>query len=163
MNQEQAGLIMIALMTLALAGAGWGWWNRHKRYEPLARAMNWSVPAGEARYRAEGLYVATTEATKPLQRVAVKPLAYRSKVVVEVYPEGLVLRIRGSNPILIPVGAGISAGRATWTIDRVVEPDGLVMVGWKLGEHDVESYFRLVDSDSEDLILHIEQIGKAQR
>jgi hypothetical protein len=41
----------------------------------------------------------------------------------------------------------IQAGLATWTIDRAVEPEGLMMVRWQLGEQEVESYFRIVDGD----------------
>jgi hypothetical protein len=163
MNQEQAGLIMVALMVVALALAAWGWSNRQKRYRPLSSALNWKLPESKPLHSTEALYVATTEAGKPLQRVAVKPLGYRAKASLAVHPEGLVVEIRGSSPLLIPLSSGLTAGRATWTIDRVVEPDGLVMVGWKLGEQDVESYFRIVDSDPEALVSQIENIGKGKR
>lgn len=163
MNQEQAGLIMVAVMVLALSLAGWGWSNRVKRYRPLESSLSRDVPSSAPVFSADALYVATTEAEQPLNRVAVSPLAYRSKAHLDIHPEGLVVTIRGSAPFLIPAEAGVEVGKATWTIDRVVEPDGLVMVRWALGEQQVDSYFRIVDADSTAFISHMEKIGKGVR
>lgn len=163
MNQEQAGLLMLALMVVLLALAGWGWSNRYKRYRPLAGALIRTVPQSEPVFVCDALYVATTESDQPLQRVAVSPLAYRSRAGLALHPEGLVVTIRGSEPFLIPVDANLNVGRATWTIDRVVEPDGLVMVRWALGTQAVDSYFRIVDADASSFISLMEALGKGVR
>jgi hypothetical protein len=163
MNQEQAGLIMLAVMVLALSLAAWGWSNKKKRYRALESSLTWSAPTSTPVFSVDALYVATTEADQPLKRVAVSPLSYRSRALLDVHPEGLVVTMRGSAPFLIPTDAGLEVGKATWTIDRVVEPDGLVMVRWILGEQQVDSYFRIVDADPRTFISHMEKLGKGIR
>jgi hypothetical protein len=163
MNQEQAGLIMIALMVVSLGLAWWGWSNRQRRYRPLTDALTWWEPTGEAGYSCTALYVATTEADKPMDRIAAGPLAYRSKVGLAVYPTGLSVAFPDNNPILLPANTGLQAGEATWTIDRVVEPGGLVMLRWVLGDKTVDSYFRIVDGDQQAFISAINELVKGSK
>jgi len=163
MNQEQAGLIMLALMVVSLGLAWWGWRNRQKRYQPHSDALNWWEPTGESSYSCTALYVATTEADSPMERVAAGPLAYRSRVRVGIYPEGLSVEFPGKNAILFPAKTGLEAGEATWTIDRVVEPGGLVMVRWMLGDKSVDSYFRIVDGDQNAVISGINALVKGSK
>jgi len=163
MNQEQAGLIMLALMVLALGLAWWGWRRRLNRYRPLADALIWWEPSADAHWVTPALYVATTEADKPMERVAVGPLAYRSKVTVGVFDRGLSVSFPHGKSLLLPATGELRAGLATWTIDRVVEPDGLVMVRWRLGEKLVDSYFRVVDGDATAMITGIDALAKGTR
>lgn len=147
MTQEIAGSMMLALMVVALGLAGWGWYRRVRRHRPLAKLLRFETPSSEPRFSVEALYVATTEVDHPLARIAAGPLAYRSRASLAVHPEGVYVTLRGSNPLLFPKNK-IQAGLATWTIDRAVEPEGLMMVRWLLGEQEVESYFRIVDGDA---------------
>lgn len=155
MTQEIAGSMMLVLMVLALAGAGWGWYRRVKRYNPLRDMLKFETPDSGSTLSVSALYVATTEADKPLARVAAGPLAYRSKATVAVHPEGVSVHLAGSAPILLPLTPGLQAGLATWTIDRVVEPGGLLMVRWELGDTEVDSYFRIVDGDVNQVVAAI--------
>jgi hypothetical protein len=163
MNQEQAGMIMLALMVVSLGLAWWGWRNRQKRYQPLTDALTWSEPSGETSYSCRALYVATTEADKPMDRVAAGPLAYRSKVHLAIYPVGLSVVFPGKKALLLPSSTGLSAGQATWTIDRVVETGGLVMLRWTLGNKSVDSYFRIVDGDQSAFISGINALVKGSK
>lgn len=155
MTQEIAGSMMLALMLVALVAAGWGWYRRVKRYSPLAASLRFEEPSSEPTLHVSALYVATTEADKPLARVAAGPLAYRSKASVAVHPEGVVVKLAGSESILFPRSLALRAGLATWTIDRVVEPGGLLMVRWELGDVEVDSYFRIVDGDVNQVVAAI--------
>jgi hypothetical protein len=73
---------------------------------------------------------------------------------VSVHPEGVVLDIAGTQPILIERDHLRDVGRATWTIDRVVEADGLIQLGWRLGDLDVDTFLR----DSDDPRILVEAI-----
>lgn len=162
MTQEIAGSMMLALMVLSLGLALWGWRSRVTRYRGDSGALMRDVPSSAPVHEIKALYVATTEAGEPLQRIAAGPLSFRAKARLAVHPEGLVVRIPGEHPVLLP-SEGLEAGRATWTIDRVVEADGLVMVRWLLGGRHVDSYFRIVDGDSGMLIDALELVGKGTK
>jgi hypothetical protein len=155
MTQEIAAIMVLTVGALALSGALWGWRRRGKKYEPWATLLRFDVPTSESLGVLDALYVGTTETGSPLERVALGPLKYRARATIVLHPEGLVLTSRGSAPLLLPGPKGLSAGVATWTIDRVVEPDGLLMVRWLLGTHQVESYFRLVDSNIQGSVAAI--------
>jgi hypothetical protein len=78
------------------------------------------------------------------------------------HPEGLVVRIPGEDAVVFPA-EGLEAGRATWTIDRVVEADGLAMVRWRLAGRDVDSYFRIVDGNAEAFIDALGRVGRGTK
>lgn len=160
MTQEIAGSMMLALMVLALAGALWGWKRRQARYTGVAGELRRDVPTSAPTFEVPALYVATTETDNPMERVAAGPLSYRSRATLRVHPEGLSVTIPGEAPFLMPSRPSIQAGLATWTIDRVVEPDGLVMVRWQLGSRDVDSYFRIVDGDPHEFVTAVDALGK---
>lgn len=94
------------------------------------------------------LHVATTRAGDPYERIAAGGLGFRAHGTASVHPEGVVLSLdglrslAGSTGRFLPRSSLRGAGRATWTLDRVVERDGLVLVGWTLGGDDVDTYLR---------------------
>lgn len=89
--------------------------------------------------------MATTLADQPLERVAVHGLGFRARATAAVHLEGLVLGVQGQERILIATESLRGAGRATWAIDRVVERDGLILIGWMLGDTPVDTYLRVPD------------------
>lgn len=147
MTQEIAGSMMLALMALALALALWGWKRRQRSYAGLVPHLVREMPQSAPTFEVPALYVATTATDNPLERVAAGPLSYRSRATLRVHPEGLSVTMPGQAPFLMPASPSLEAGLATWTIDRVVEPEGLVMVRWGLGPGLVDSYFRIIDGD----------------
>lgn len=155
MTQVEAGSLMLALMALALGLAWWGWRRKQSKFAHLGQYLVFDTPTEQSLFDSAALYVATTLSGQPLERVAVGPLAYRAKATLSLFPSGLSVSIPGQRPFLISQESDIHAGVATWTIDRVVEPEGLVVVQWSLGPETVESYFRLVDGDSSHLISMI--------
>lgn len=134
-------LVILGVFALMLHG----WASRRRRQAGVARPTPAPESLGAASLVVDGWYVATTKADAPLDRIAVHGLGFRARVTAGVHPEGVVLAVRGQQPILIAPADLRGAGRATWTIDRVVERDGLVLVGWMLGDSPVDSYLRLPD------------------
>jgi hypothetical protein len=97
--------------------------------------------------------VATTRAGDPLDRIAVHGLGFRGPIVVTVSDGGLLLDRAGSRPVWIARAELRDVRRATWTIDRVVEPDGMHLVEWALGETTVDTYLRMDDAAAFDAAL----------
>lgn len=138
------GILAVLILVAALAVAGW---RRRVRRDASAGA---GYPAPQARSAplaaAEVLYVATTRAGEPLERLALPGLAFRARGEMSVSAEGIDLSLRGEDPVFIPAPALTGAGEATVTIDRVVERDGLVRLGWTTsGGASADSYFRVID------------------
>jgi len=145
--------IIVVLFASAVALMVLGWRSRRRRQAGLSVPR--AVPASlqPALLTVDGWYVATTHERQPLERIAVHGLGFRARATVSVHADGLVFDRRGSEPIYVPLAALQSAGRATWAIDRVVERDGLVVIGWMLGSTPVDSYFRLLERDDADRLV----------
>ncbi|MCU1526786.1 MAG: hypothetical protein JWP75_549 [Frondihabitans sp.] len=131
-----------------------GWKRRGKRQAGIARPTLAPADLGAESANRDLFYVATSRAGDPLDRIVVRGLGFRGRAVVSVHPEGVVLDIAGTQPILIERANLREVGRATWTIDRVVEPDGLIQLGWRLGNDDVDTFLR----DSDDPRVLVEAI-----
>lgn len=138
------GAVILGVFGLMLLG----WRNRRRRQSAVARPVAAPAALGAAVLVAEGWYVATTLADQPLERVAVHGLGFRARATAAVHPEGLVLAVRGRDPILLAPDTLRGVGRATWAIDRVVEKDGLILIGWMLGDTPVDSYLRVPDTEA---------------
>lgn len=141
------GFVIVA----ALLGMLIGWRARQRRQAGIPAPDTVPVDVGAIRTTVSGLYVATTRAGEPLERIAVRGLGYRSRMVAVVADRGVTLELTGAEPAFIPATSLRSAGRATWAIDKGVEPGGLVVLGWRLGELDVDSYFR-IDGEAQTFI-----------
>jgi hypothetical protein len=131
-------LIGVALLVLLILG-----WRARVRRQRGVAALN-AVPELAAGAREfGGKYVATTAAGDPYDRIAVGGLGFRGLATVGIHPEGLLVRRTGEVAVWIPKADLIGIDRATWTIDRVVERDGLHLVRWRLGDREVDTYLRL--------------------
>ncbi len=137
-----------AVVLFALMALGWRARGRRQSDIPAPKA----VPAdrGAEFGSFAGQYVATTIADEPLNRVTVHGLGFRGRVVVVPSEQGLLLRIVGSPEVWIARNAIRGIRRTTWTIDRIVERDGLHLVAWSLGDRDVDTVLRLDDPTAFD-------------
>lgn len=153
MTRELAMAIMLSVAVLLLLLMGWGWMRRRRRDTTYGAPLG-DIPAGaETVLETGGLYVATSVHENPLDRVALKPLAFRSRVHVTVTTAGVALDLPGAPRVFIPVDAIRGAGRATWTIDRVVEAGGLPFIAWEPQPGTlVDSAFRIQDGDPQGLV-----------
>lgn len=141
--------IVVALLLLLLWLMVLGWRRKQRRQSglPVPAAVPESVGAELAATRA--FYVATTLAGQPLERIVVAGLGYRAKAQLVVFERGISLAIPGQDAIFIPAADIRAVEKATWAIDRAVEPGGMVLVRWSLGAADsatdVDSYLRITD------------------
>ncbi len=158
MSGEQWLILASALIPLALIALGMviGWRALRRRTSDIRGLAPVPSEAGETLFGEDLLYVATTRAGQPLQRIAVKGLAFRARAVLAVMSGGIRLDLAGARPGFIPAAALEGVGRATWTIDRVVSNDGLVLVRWRQEAGALDSYFRSADPSA--LVEAIERL-----
>jgi hypothetical protein len=137
--------IVIGILVLLLVLMYTGWRARQRRQRDVAAPLPVPADLGAARGTFNGKYVATTAAGRPLDRIAVRGLGFRSAASLTVTDTGLLVQRPGSDDLWIPRADIVDRRTATWTIDRVVERDGLELVEWRLGDNPVDSYFRLAE------------------
>jgi hypothetical protein len=123
-----------------------GWSTRRRRQRDIPAPERVPADVGELRSEVDGFYVSTTLDGQPLNRVAVHGLGFRSRATIAVTDAGVVLGLPG-NDMFIPRGAIREVTRAQYTIDRVVEPGGLVLLAWNLGSTGVDTYLRVVETE----------------
>jgi hypothetical protein len=137
-------LLVVAVIFALLARA---WRAKQRTQAGLGAPESPPADLGEPTFSDDLLYVATTRADAPLDRITIAGLGFRARAVVQTAPEGIVLDLAGRGPVFIPRAAIRGVGRATWTIDRVVDPDGLIFVRWMLGTTEIDSYLRSTDPE----------------
>lgn len=157
MTREAASIIMIAIALLGLGLMLWGWRRRQRRDSGIAVPL--SAPTGEHVRMFHGLYVATTRSGAPLDRIAAKPLGFRSRADVEVTTEGVAIAMPGQPTVFLAASRLTGAGHATWTVDRVVEPGGLVLIAWTDGANEFDTYLRLTDDEPASLIEAVSDLA----
>ncbi len=157
--------ITLLVLVAALAGMLVSWRLRGRRQRGLALPP---APAAEGAVRAEadGLYLATTFAGRPLDRVSVHGLGFRARAHVTVTDAGVRIDRDGAAPLDLPAASVTGAGTATWTIDRTVEPGGLTVLAWSLDAADgavpVESSFRIDPLPRAALVAAVEGLVGAR-
>ncbi len=141
-------ITVIALLVLLLALMVLGWRARRRRQRALPEPPRLPAGLGAPTFEVDVLYVATTTAGQPLDRLTVAPLGFRGRAAARVHDAGLVLAIDGEREVLVPADRITGSGLATYAIDRVVEEGGLVAVTWILDEAagtSVDTYLRVID------------------
>ena len=139
------GAAVLVLLGLLMGVMARSWRARGRRQSGVPAPEPAPAVLGPAVVESDCFYVATTRAGDPLDRLVVHGLGFRGRAVVSVHPEGVRLEIAGQPAVLVRASSIQSVDRATWTIDRVVETDGLVLVAWALGDVDVDTYLRVTD------------------
>ena len=156
MNRPELMAISVAFLVLLLILMFFGWRARKRRQKHVAAPLAPPAALGTPLGTFDGKYVATTAAGNPLDRIAVHGLGFRSSASLTVTATGVLVQRPGSDDVWIPRDDVIDRRTATWTIDRVVEHDGLELLEWNLGGKPVESYFRLIQPlEFEKAIQHI--------
>lgn len=148
MDKVIPAIIVLVILLIALTLMVLGWRARARRQVQLDEPHHVPDHTGDFIGDYETFYVATTMAGQPLNRVVVQGLGFRAKAFLRVSSGGVVIPIDGQRDIFIPVGDIRDIRRETWTIDRVVEPDGLILIDWTLGDTGVDSYFRAEEPEA---------------
>lgn len=132
----------LALLLLMLRS----WLARRTRDANLS--AGYPLPAERAAERASApvFYVATTPRDAPLERLAIAGLGFRARAQIAVIETGVLLTLAGSDTIFFPASAIEKVSNATVAIDRVVEKDGLLCLGWRLPDASLADTARSVDS-----------------
>ncbi|OAN40985.1 PH-like domain-containing protein [Microbacterium sp. H83] len=159
--RDLAIALMIALAAFVLLSMLFAWRRRLRRDAGLAAPLG--VPEhAEVRDRHEVLYVSTTKHDQPLERLTMSPLAYRARGEAAVTDRGLALCLDGAPTVFLASSRLVDVGRATVTIDRVVEPGGLVRIAWNADDATVvDSYLRLTDGDPKNFISELQRLVPA--
>lgn len=155
MTREAAVLVMIALAVILLLLMWWGWRRRARRDRRLSAPT--AVPADTVlRMRREALYVATTRHGEPLERLSIRPLAFRSRATVDVTDAGIALALTGQPVVFVPAERITGSGRSTVVIDRVVEGGGLVYFAWMVDDDTVaDSIIRFTDGGDDEFLAAV--------
>ena len=154
-DKTTSAAIVLGVLALALTLMVLGWRAIQRRQSQLPPLTPPPGDLGAALFTTDGLYVSSTLANKPLERIAVRGLGFRSRTEISVFDRGLSFTVRGGDDVFIAAEAIESTGRATWTIDKAVEAGGLAVVTWNLGDSRLDSYFRVEDTGA--LLLSLER------
>ncbi|MGO1544884.1 MAG: PH-like domain-containing protein [Gulosibacter sp.] len=140
-------LSILAIIAIIIGGMWLGWRRRRKGQADLSPAPELPQDLGEPNFAVDDAhYVATSVTGNALNRIAVRPLAYRGRAVVEVHPSGIAIGIQSERPFFIPREQMTLVARTQATIDRAVEPDGLIAIQWNIDPtHSVETFIRIVN------------------
>ena len=152
MTRERALIMIIAFGVLLLAGMAWSLNRRRQAGRMIPPFPPAQAVTGDSLGVFPLIHVATTVAEAPLERVWTNPLSYRARSTLEVTTGGLRLVLTGEGDIGIPASEILGAGRGTWTIDKAVDGDGLIVVTWHHAGANYDSYFRSVDQPAEDIL-----------
>jgi len=146
-------LFTLVLIGVALALIAIGWRNRLRRQsdvEPLP-----VVPAelGAPLAAADGQYVASTTAGDWLDRIAVHNLGIRTNAKLSVHPEGVLFERAGAGPVFIPAGRLTGVRQESGMAGKFVEKDGLLVLSWMLGSHELDTGYRTRRAEDKAVLL----------
>lgn len=144
-----AALIILAFTFMTLA-----WRARTRRAHDYA---TWPELQGELNATVEVFYVATTQGANSLERVSLKGFSYRGYANLEVFDDGLQVRLTTKDVLAIPAHSLLSYEFAQVAIDKAVEKEGLIGFTWQTaaaenGTRELTTFIRLRDPrDRNDL------------
>lgn len=147
-------LLVIGFTVVLLVLMYVGFRRRQKRQGDIPRPLAVPTDPGARLIELDDLlYVASTRRDQPLERIAVAGLGFRGRASIVVFDRGIALGIAGEPDAFIPAADIEAIEHATWTIDRVVERDGLVRLAWRLGDTAVDSYLRIGDGTDQTAFM----------
>ncbi|QYH36119.1 hypothetical protein [Salinibacterium sp. M195] len=148
MSKDVSTLIVIAFVVLLLGLMVAGWYARKRRQSHIGVPQQppADLPSGHPSF--SGKYVSTTLGGDQLNRVAVHSLGFRGNCAIEAHPTGVAVFRTGERDLWIPRSDVRAFSRASLTIDRVVENNGLQVIEWTLDGTAVDSYFRMDDPEA---------------
>lgn len=146
---SSAILITLAVIVLLVSLILLGWRNRLRRQSevpapspvPLdeSGAPALGAPLGEP---CEGVYVCTTTAGDWLDRIAAHRLGIRTNAELSIHAAGVLVGRHGAPDLFIPAEDLTGVSRSSGMAGKFVEKDGLLVIGWMLGDQAVDTGFR---------------------
>ncbi|MFD5214859.1 hypothetical protein [Microbacterium sp. NPDC058345] len=161
MTRETAALIIGAVALLILLAMLFAWRARLRRDAGLSAPLG--VPEhADVTSRHEVLYVATTRHDQPLERLAIRPLAYRARGELALTDRGVALSLDGAPTVFLASSRLVAADTATVAMNRVVEPNGLIRLVWREPSGIlVDSFLRLTSGEPHQILPELERLCSA--
>lgn len=123
-----------------------GWRSRQRRQADLPAPPTAPASKGEEIAPvAAGLFVGTTVSGDWLDRVAVHDLGHRAAGWLVVTADGVHVEREGLADLYLPYSVLVRAAPGDALAGKVVGPDGLLLLEWRLGERLLVSGFRADD------------------
>jgi hypothetical protein len=135
--------VLVALLALAYYGMWRGWHNRAKRQAADIPEPEWLEGGLVTLGGVDGTYVSTTTAGNWLDRVTTHGLGTLSKAEIAPLMDGdLGVLRRSARSFRIPASALVGARLERGIAGKVREPEGIVVITWRLGERELDTGFR---------------------
>lgn len=142
MDKVLPGLAMLAVAAVLFALIGMGWRNRLGRQSDIEQLPAVPPELGVPLVAADGQYVASTTAGDWLDRIAVHGLGIRTNARLTVHPEGVLMDRSGAPALFIPTASLSGVRQDSGMAGKFVEKDGLLVLSWTLGAHQLDTGFR---------------------
>jgi hypothetical protein len=142
MEKVLPGLAMLAVAAVVFALIGMGWRNRLRRQSDIEQLPAVPPELGAPLVAADGQYVASTTAGDWLDRIAVHGLGIRTNARLTVHPEGVLMDRSGAPALFIPTATLSGIRQDSGMAGKFVEKDGLLVLSWTLGAHQLDTGFR---------------------
>ncbi|MGF1425568.1 hypothetical protein [Kitasatospora sp. LaBMicrA B282] len=138
------GLLLLIVVVYWLMRQGWNW--RRTLQSDLSALPAVPSETGTPILESSGRYHGSTTAGNWLDRVVAHGLGTRSLAELTLTEQGLLARRPGATDLWVPAEA-LTGARTDSGIAGKVVPSGLLVVGWRLAERELESGFRLDHPD----------------
>ncbi|MGO4805330.1 hypothetical protein AB4089_09400 [Arthrobacter sp. 2MCAF15] len=153
MVKDLSLLFTVVLTAVALILIAVGWRNRLRRQSDVEPLPEVPDELGAPLATADGQYVVSTTAGDWLDRIAVHNLGIRTNATLSVHPDGVLFDRAGAGPVFIPAARLTGVRQESGMAGKFVEKDGLLVVSWMLGSHELDTGFRTRRADEKDLLL----------
>lgn len=147
-------LMTVAVIALAVWGMRHSWKKKARQFDHLPAPLTelptditWTAGPVAARF------AGTTVSGQWLNRVVVHDLGTPRGVQVSVSPEGLWLTDDTDFNLWLPVQDIVAVRTGRGIAGDVVEPDGMIIVSWTLGETTLDSGIRVSRHADHELVL----------
>lgn len=145
-DEVRAGLLVLVAVVVIWAGMWWGWRNRTRRQADIVEP-EWIESPIASRGDPEGVYLATTRRGQWLDRITAHGLGISSRVTVASDDTGLLVVRRHGRGWRIPTADLLEVRRDRGIAQKVREPDGIVVISWRLGTVELDTGIRPDDRD----------------
>lgn len=131
-------LVLAAIAVGILVLMRWGWKARQKRQADIPAPQ----PAAPTDSGYDGYYIATTPAGQHLERINVHGLGVRTGAGLDVQDDEVVFSLDGRDAFRIPAEDIVDVFFGSGMIGKFTEKDGIIIIRWNLGDHEVDTGFR---------------------
>lgn len=153
LNYLWVSLAVIAVFCL-LIWLGWRSRKRRQSHLPAPAEVPAELIEADPSAAAEGMVIGTVKAEDYLDRIAVHQLGLRTTGRIEIHDGGVAIFRAGARNLFIPAEQVAYARTDRGVVGKFVEKDGAIILGWALGDQDVETAFRPRRAEEGHALLH---------